>query len=265
MKVARLFFILFVISNVYATDIVNKSRQWFEWGEYNHIKKHVKEYLNDNHESVDSLILAELHLYLGVALYADGDLQRARQEFLWSLNFNSKSQVNEHYVSQEMYALFNTTMDEYRKNEKIKQQQKELQKENKQLSVTNKSILDNMKRKEIVSKRKSLLISAFSLTGLTLIAGGVSGYQYYLGEQEYEKFLRASENGNKPEYDRFRNNVKKYDKQTVVSGVATVALGLTSAVFYYVRNRIGRKKLTACTHNIDVMASIDGVNVLVCF
>lgn len=218
-------------------DISKKARQWFEWGEYPKIIHNVPEYLSDSTCSLGTVLESELHLYLGVAYFAEGEVGKARDEFLSSLQLNPDITLEENYVSPEIFDLFRTTV---RGNEQRIAERRErdlLLKKKERVSIEREAVIDSLGLTVKRVRKRGFLFTAITTTVLSVGFAGVSAYEYLQGDKKYDKFLAAAERGDLQEYDRLKDEVKMYDNRVILTGSVSAACAISSAIFYIVAHR----------------------------
>jgi hypothetical protein len=247
-------FLLTICSNTLCetTPIAKQARQWFEWGEYPQIIQTVPGWIADSAEVLDNLTRSELCLYLGVAYFAEGEVRKARKEFLSSVQLNPAITLDKNYVSSEIYDLFLASVDEVDQQEEERKKQALLvQQQNEDMNQTKQAMLDSLDRSVKRAKKRGFLVSAVITTFLAVGTGGYAGYEYYLGEQDYDKFLSAANRGDMVEYSRLKDEVKIHDIRTVISGSVASVSAITSTIFYIVARKQRYKNLRTNTFQVD--------------
>lgn len=247
-------FLLTTCSNTLCETIpmVKQARQWFEWGEYPRIIQTVPGWIADSAEVIDNVTKSELCLYLGVAYFAEGEVRKARKEFLSSLQLNPAITLDKTYVSLEIYDLFLVSVDEVEQRETERKKQELLvQQQNEEMNQTKQAMLDSLDRSVKRAKKRGFLVSAVITTVLSVGTGGYAGYEYYLGEQDYDKFLSAANRGDMVEYNRLKDEVKIHDIRTIISGSVSSVSAITSTIFYIVARKQRYKNLSTNTSQND--------------
>jgi len=245
-------------------DVTEQVRQWFEWGEYNNIIELVPSYLADSTISLDTSAISQLHLYLGVANYAIGEVGKARNEFLLSLQLNPSVSLNKNYVSSEIMNLFLSSVEEYKQQEKEKKERQLLLQQTEEEKIKKQSVIDSLDYQVKEGKKRRLLISAVVASVMTVGFSGVSVYEYYEGEDEYDKYRDAAQRGDLQEYNRYKNEVEKYNTRTVLAATASGVCAISSTFFYIFayKQRTKQKRTTSkkvglqyCYNKIQVTVS----------
>lgn len=247
-------FLLMICSNTLCetTPMAKQARQWFEWGEYPRIIQTVPGWIADSAEVFDNLTKSELCLYLGVAYFAEGEVWKAQKEFLSSLQLNPAITLDKNYVSSEIYDLFLSSVDEVdQQKEERKKQAILVQQQNEEMNQSKQTMMDSLDRSVKRAKKRGFLVSAVITTVLAVGSGGYAGYEYYLGEQDYDKFLSAANRGDMVEYNRLKDEVKIHDIRTIISGSVASVSAVTSIIFYIVARKQRYKNLSTNTFQID--------------
>lgn len=215
-------------------DNVSQARQWFEWGDYLLIIQKVPEFISSQADSLDSAQSSQLHLYLGVAYFAAGKVGQARNEFMSALKIFPGITLDEKYVDPGISDLFNTCVKEY-------QQDKDMQEKNAQslalaISTKNDSINNLLARNEAASKernrRNPYMPVAITMSVLCAGFAGMAVYEFNAGDDVYQKFVQAAQDGDYLEYTHLKDEVRKKDNLTKYFGSAAGATLIISAFFY---------------------------------
>jgi hypothetical protein len=247
------------------SDVVKQARQWFEWGEYDRITEMVPSYLSDTTESLDTGVISRLHLYLGVAYYAKGEVGKARSEFLSSLQINPSVTIDKQYVSSEIMNLFQSTVEEYKQKEKEREERKLLLKKTEEEKIKKQSMIDSLDNKVRASRRRAFLISAITTSAMTIGFAGASIYEYYAGEEEYDKFRDAAQQGDQQQYDLYKDEVEAYNTRTVLAATASGVCALSSTLFYIITHKYRSKQGEKVPNKVSLHFDISRIQVNVTF
>ncbi len=237
-----------IVLNGYGDEspLIHQANLWFEWGEYPKIIRTIPSFLSDSAQCCDSMNQAKLRVYLGVARFAEGEVWKARNEFLKALELYPGAFIDKNYVSQEIYDFFLAIVEEVKqKNETRKEQELLAKRRNEQMKLSKQEALDSLDRTVRKARRHGFLISAIITSVLTVGTGGYAGYEYYLGELDYDKFRNAAARGDLVEYERFKDEVRIHDTRTIVSGSVSGLCAITSTVFYILAHKHREKRSKA--------------------
>lgn len=210
------------------TSLTVRARTWFEWGEYDSIARRVPLYLS---RVEDSATIALLHLYLGVARFASGQIGEARREFDLALAYNPSISLDRNYVSEEVVSLFSATREEreHRLAEKARQdsllliKQEQLERES--------AVADSLARLEQVRLRWSSMAGTIGFGVLSCGMAALSIYEYREAEDAHRSFTAAAQEGNLAAYERYRELVRRGDALTVSAAVLSALSAATSIGF----------------------------------
>lgn len=250
-------FLFTVMSNnsVYSeeTDARKQAKQWFEWGEYNQIIDSVPNYLLDSTICRDTVVTAMFHIYLGVAFYALGKTGKARSEFLAALEVNPSATINHNYVSTEIMNLFLSTLEDFKLRKREKLELELLMQKTEEEKIKRQSLIDSLDNRVQTGKKRGLLIAAITASATTIGFAGTSVYEYYAGEKKYRQFCDAAQRGDLQEYNKYKNEVEKYNIRTVLTASASGVCALASTLFYIVvfKQRSKLKRITVKNPRLD--------------
>ena len=261
------FFIIFVNTVVYSEEIEvsKKARLWFEWGEYDQIIEMVSLYLSDSAESLDTSVTSKLHLYLGVAYYAKGEVGKARSEFLSSLQLNPSVTIDKNYISSEIMNLFLSAVEEYERREKEKEERILLLSKTEDEKNRKQSVIDSLDNKVKTGKKRRVLISALATSVMSIGFAGVSVYEYYAGEEEYDKFRDAAQRGDLQEYNLHEDEVEKYNTLTVLAATASGVCAVASTLFYIIAYKQRSRQANTASKHVSLHYGLNKIQVTVSF
>ncbi len=261
-------FSLFVVNVVVyseETEVAKRAGLWFEWGEYDRIIELVPLYLSDSAASLDTVVISELRLYLGVAYYAMGDAGKARSEFLSSLRINPSVSIDKNYVSSEIMNLFLSTVEEFKQREKEKKERNLFLQKTEEEKIKKQSLIDSLDNKVRAGRKRGFLVSAITATAMTVGFAGISVYEYYAGEEEYDKFRDAAQRGDLQEYNRYKDEVEKYNTRTVLTATASGVCALSSTLFYIIAYKQRSKQAKTASKNVSLLYCLNKIQVTVSF
>ncbi len=257
-------FLFFLLPGNISSDelpVVQKAKQLFEWGEYPQIIQTVPDYLSDTSRIIDSDKKSRLHLYLGVAYFAEGEVWKARDQFLTSLTLDSAITLDKNYVSHEIYDLFLETAHEIKQRRLEEEKRAQLLEQRKQVSQSNRAVIDSLDKTVKKGRKRGLLITAVSTTVLSVGFAGLSAYEYYLGDQEYDNFTAAAQLGDYREYKRLKSKIKKHDTRMAAYASATGGGTVLSTILYVIAHRKREKHIQSTMVNPTIFISMNRIGI----
>ncbi len=201
---------------------INSSEQLndlFEWGEYEQLIELLKPLHDSVPGTLDSTTVSQYWTFLGVSYFAIGDIESSRDAFLSAFEFDENIDLDKKYVTEEMYYLFEATRLESSSLKAVQSLQDSIN------SVLRENITEepDLLMPEPVKKRNSIL--GISLTAAGVALGGFALYEYISAAQTNQGFRSAAAEGDKLEYDRLRNSLKR--SNAIIAG-CSIASGVFS-------------------------------------
>jgi tetratricopeptide (TPR) repeat protein len=207
---------------------VDRVRSWFEWGEYDSIVAYVPSHLDGIEDSVD---LARLHLYLGVARFAAGRIGEARREFDRALAYNPRIILDRKYVSEEVVNLFDATVEE-RKRRLVEQARQDSLFRVKQRQLERETAvadsLEHLERARVHGRRRVRIAGAVGAGVMSGAFAALTVFEYREAEEAYRHFITAARHGDKARFEHYRELVRRGDALAVVSAILSMMSAVTS-------------------------------------
>jgi hypothetical protein len=204
------------------TAAVNQARLWFEWGEYQKIISEVPVDLAKRQCDSMSADCARLHLYLGVALFASGQLRESRKEFVAAFGNDPDLQMDEKYVSPEMNDFYLAAKYDYTKElseKRIRDSLLYIQRVESERKRTDE--LQARARAQRTGLRRSVE-AGIGCVVLTAIAAGVTSIEYRQAQTSYDRFRTAAGIGDLSAYNRYKRLTIRADAFSIVAGIIAV-------------------------------------------
>jgi tetratricopeptide (TPR) repeat protein len=228
--------------NSWASDtaFVEKTRLWFEWGEYQRIISEVP--LELEKCATDSLNIqcGQLHIHLGVALFASGQLRESRKEFLAALAIDPIVELDKQYVSPEIYDFFLAARSDYTKELSERAVRDSLLNLQRMEAERKRTVEQQAQARRQKSRIRAGVGVSIGCIVISAIAAGASKYEYEQAQSSYEQFRSAAGAGDLLAYNQYKRLTVRADVLTVIAGVAAVAgTGGSAILFYKTMKRAG--------------------------
>jgi hypothetical protein len=230
-RLCRLFWLMLIVthcSRANDTAFVNQARLWFEWGEYQKIITEVPiDLANRKCDSVNTEC-ARLHLYLGIGLFAFGQLGESRNEFMAALANNPALLPDKQYISAEMNNFFLAVHSDYLKQiSEIKNRDSLLHIQ--QAASERQKTLQTIALRQKTGRQRSLGATIICYA-LAAVAASVTWYEYDQSTSSYDQFKTASGAGDLSAYNRYKQLTIRADVFAIIAGIVSVA-GATGGTF----------------------------------
>ncbi len=234
----------------------SRARTWFEWGEYTRILDSVPSFLED---VPDSLKKAELKKYLAVARFAAGNIGPARETFIQALELNRGIELDEDFVSDEMFDLFVSTRDEYLGSLREQAIQDSILHERQRELLRRDIVLDSIARTERRARRRRSITATIAGGALAalFLAGAV--YEYSLAEEAYTDYSAARIIGDKVGYDASKEKTEYHDNLYLGSAALSVLSATVTTVFAIAAFRAGIEE-DSSESRLPKMRSMGGID-----
>jgi hypothetical protein len=230
-----------------SAGLVEQARSWFEWGEYGSLLLEIAPQLEDPPGELTSRELAELHLYVGVAQFAAGEVTLARRSFLRALKYDRSVMLDRDYVSQEGYQLFLAAVDEFLQAQAERLARDSLLLQREQQLLRESARIDSLEHQELIDRaRASLFLGVGSAAGAALTMGIALAEYYGTAADYHRRYLDASAAGDARERERYASLTRRHDVAANLLGGVSLA-GVALSAWFIGRSIQIRRRIDAGT------------------